>query len=79
MAFFTLKFSKFEIIIDSHAIIRINTETLCTLHLEVVLIAQSCPALCDPMDYSPSGSSVCGILQAGILQWVHIPFFRVSS
>ena len=31
---------------------------------------QSCPALCDPVDYSPPGSSVNGILQARILEWV---------
>ena len=34
--------------------------------------AQSCPTLCDPMDYSPSGSSVHGIFQARILDWVAI-------
>ena len=34
----------------------------------------SCPALCDPMDHIPPGSSVHGILQAGILEWVTIPF-----
>ena len=39
-----------------------------------MLVAQSCPTLCNPMDYSPSGSSVHGILQAGILEWVAIPF-----
>ena len=31
---------------------------------------QSCPTLCDPVDYSPPGSSVHGILQARILKWV---------
>ena len=31
---------------------------------------QSCPTLCDPMDYSPPGSSVHGVLQARILEWV---------
>ena len=35
--------------------------------------AQSYPALCDPMDCSPSASSVHGILQASILEWVAIP------
>ena len=40
---------------------------------------QSCPALCDPMDCSPPGSSVHGILQARILEWVAIPFSRISS
>ena len=44
-----------------------------------VLIAQSCPALCDPMDCSLSDSSVHGILQARILEWVAISFSRVSS
>ena len=39
-----------------------------------VLVTQSCPTLCDPMDWSPSGFSVHGILQAGILEWVAISF-----
>ena len=34
---------------------------------------QWCPALCDPMDCSPPGSSVRGILQSGILEWVAMP------
>ena len=33
---------------------------------------QSCPTLCDPIDSSPSGSPVPGILQARILEWVAI-------
>ena len=44
-----------------------------------VLVAQSCPTLCDPMDCSPPGSSVHEILQARILEWVAIPFSRGSS
>ena len=44
-----------------------------------VLVAQSCLTLCDLMDCSPPGSSVHGILQARILGWVAIPFFRRSS
>ena len=40
---------------------------------------QSCPALCNPMDCSPPGSSVHGILQVGILEWIAIPFSRGSS
>ena len=45
-----------------------------------VLVALSCPTLCDPRDCSPPGSSVLGILQARILYiWVAIPFSRVSS
>ena len=41
--------------------------------------AQSCLTLCDPMDCSPPGSSVHGISQARILEWVAISFFRGSS
>ena len=37
-----------------------------------VLVAQSCPTLCDPVDLSPPGSSVPGILHARILWWVAI-------
>ena len=35
---------------------------------------QSCPTLCDPMDGSPPGSPVPGILQARTLEWVAISF-----
>ena len=35
--------------------------------------------LCDPVDCSPPGSSLHGILQAGILEWVAMPFSRGSS
>ena len=44
-----------------------------------VLVAQLCPTLCDRMDYSLPGSSVHGILQARILEWVVIPFSRGFS
>ena len=39
---------------------------------------QSCPTLCDPIDGSPPGSPVPGILQAGTLEWVAYPFTRGS-
>ena len=42
-------------------------------------VAQSGPTLCDPIDCSLQGSSVHGIFQARILNWVTIPFSRVSS
>ena len=41
-------------------------------------LTQSCPTLCDPMDCTPPGSSVHGILQARIREWVAI-FFSVVS
>ena len=43
-----------------------------------VLFTQSCPVLCDLMDYSPTGSAVHGILQARILEWVDIPSSKGS-
>ena len=42
-------------------------------------VAQSCPTLCDPMDYSLPGSSVHGIFQARVLEWIAISFSRGSS
>ena len=44
-----------------------------------LIVAQSCLTLCGPVDCSPPGSSVRGILQARIPEWVAIPFSRVSS
>ena len=35
---------------------------------------QSCPTLCDSMDHSPAGSSVHGILQARILEWLGVGY-----
>ena len=40
---------------------------------------QPCPTLCKPMDWSPPGSSVHGIFQARILEWVAMPSSRESS
>ena len=54
-------------------------------YLEMMLVsegsevAQSCLTLCDPVDSSPPGSSVHGMLQATILEWVAISFSRGSS
>ena len=45
----------------------------------LMLVAQLCLIICNPMDCSPPGSSVHGILQAGILEWVAISFSRGSS
>ena len=44
-----------------------------------VSVAQSSLTACDPVDYSPPGSSVHGTVQAGILQWVAMPSCRGSS
>ena len=46
---------------------------------QVSEVAQSCPILCDPMDCSLPGSSMHGIFQARVLEWVAISFSRESS
>ena len=42
-------------------------------------LLKSSPTLCNPIDCSSPGSSVHGILQARILEWVAMPFSRGSS
>ena len=44
-----------------------------------VLVSQSCPTLCDPLNSSPPGSSVHRILQARMVEWVAMLFSRGSS
>ena len=54
----------------------------CTLKMQlkrVSMCAQSCPTLCDPLDCSLPDLSVCGIIQARILEWVAISSSRGSS
>ena len=48
-------------------------------HCVQAKLLQSCPTLCSPMDYSPPSSSVHGILQARILEWVATPSSKGSS
>ena len=45
----------------------------------VVVLSHFSPTLCDPTDCSPAGSSVLGILQARVLEWVAMPASRGSS
>ena len=52
---------------------------VCVCVYVCVLGPQSCSTVCDPFDHSPPGSSVHGIFQARILEWVAIPFSRRSS
>ena len=56
-----------------------NSTGCCPLSCVKLSLAQSCLTLCNPMDYSPPGSSVHGILQARILEWAAMPSFRASS
>ena len=62
-----------RIIIDYYEQLYSNKMDVC------VLVVQSCPALCDPMDCSPPGSSVHEILQARILEWVASSCSRGST
>ena len=45
----------------------------------VCLVIQLCPSHCDPRNCSPPGSSVCGISQARVLEWVAVSFSRGPS
>ena len=56
-----------------------NGRTGWASYMSQLLVAQLCLPLWDPMDCSPPGPSVHGILQARILEWVAIPFSRGSS
>ena len=60
-----------------HTLDDLNNKHLFLSVLETAAAAkslQSCPTLCDPKDGSPPGSSIPGILQARILEWVAISF-----
>ena len=62
----------------SFSLLIANSQPITSLP-SMCLVAQSFPTVCDPMDCSPPGSSVHGILQAGILEWVTVPSSRGSS
>ena len=55
------------------------TSIVLLLRATKLSVAQLCPTLCDPIDYSLPGSSFHGIFQARILEWVAISFSRGSS
>ena len=57
----------------------VSAITNCMCVCVCVLVAQSCPTLCNSMDCSLPGSSVHGILQSRILEWVAIPISSGSS
>ena len=67
--FFFFFFSLFETNPDKTPTLELAAIPLC-IHARSL---QSCPTLCDPMDYSLPGSSIRGILQARILEWVAVP------
>ena len=56
----------------------VHTRLICLVVQQKFSHVRLFGTLCDPIDYSPPGSSVHGILQARILEWVAIPFSRGS-
>ena len=69
-------------LITTEQIYRYSSFPLSYIHTYIcmrVLVTQLCPILCDPIDHSPPASSVRGILQARVLDWVAISFSSTSS
>ena len=68
---------------------KVNPESISTWNLQITILTlyhaaaakslQSCLTLCDPIDGSPPGSAVPGILQARTLEWIAIPFSSVCK
>jgi len=55
----------------------LNCSSLCIAAAAAAALLQSGPTLCDPIDSSPPGSAIPGILQAKTLEWVAISFSSV--
>ena len=72
--FCSLRVSFFVVAVELGAAKDFLKQSLC-----VRSVAQSCPTLCNPMDCSPPGSSIRGIFQARVLEWVAIFSLRESS
>ena len=70
------KFESREVSMNHSSPVRTNEDFAGEVWGEV---SQLCPTLCNPMDYSPPGSSTPGIFQTRILEWVAISFSRGSS
>ena len=82
MHFFKDVYACFISCIKYVSVIYIYTHTYMCVCMRMCACAQSlqlCLILCNPMDYSPPGSSVHGILQARILEWVAMASSRGSS
>ena len=78
-----LSFAPFDTELASRLLCHLDLTSSFSLSLYTILIlnlcvltTQSCPTLCDRLDYSPPRASVHGILQARILEWVALSFSR---
>ena len=54
--------------------VQTHMPVMCAAAAAAAMSLQSCPTLCDPIDGSPPGSAIPGILQARTLEWVAISF-----
>ena len=77
--FFILLHANFIVQVQQKVYKDYKYDLLYTYLREYLLVTQSCLTLCNPMDHILPGSSVHGILQARILEWIAIPFSRGSS
>ena len=76
----SLRFGPWPLFFPTWSCLYLQLQFLATWSESVkVLVSQLCLTLCDPMDCNPPASSVHGITQARILEWVAIPFSRGSS
>ena len=73
ICFNTAAFNKAWLVLQKNPKKPVHSQNIFYICSWFVLVTQSCPTLCDPMDCSPPGSSVHGILQAKMLEWVTIP------
>ena len=76
--YFTASFTNINIVKSNQRFEKdrgqIDLAGLCENHAAAAKLLQSCPTLCDPINSSPTGSPVPGILQARTLEWVAISF-----
>ena len=70
---------KYKWTIDRERNANLKSMRRCSTSFQILLVIQSCLTLCDSMDCSPSSSSVHGILQERLREWVAIHFSRGSS
>jgi len=77
--FFCSQLISLHLKFDCQAVLNFSVKVPLTLCFCAVLSCSVCLTLCDPMDSSPPGSSVCGIFQARILEWIAISYSRGSS
>ena len=63
-----------HIILRKSGVHYVDQNTILGIQECVCSVAESCPTLCDPMDYHPLGSSIHGVSQVEILEWVAVSF-----